>query len=98
VKKSSHLMLFAVVVLLSLTSVACNRESASSGQVTETIAPAAPQPEPTGTDAMTQTVDIETGRSASEGGGLTTDTTDSTVTAATTTDTTGTPPPATSTR
>ncbi|HEX3584015.1 MAG TPA: hypothetical protein VH087_19780 [Thermoanaerobaculia bacterium] len=38
---------------------------------TETVAPAAAQPAPTGTDAMTQTVDVGDGRSEADGGVMT---------------------------
>jgi hypothetical protein len=67
----------SVVVVLAVLVVAIpgckGRENASgNGEPTETIAPAAPQPAPTGTEAMTQTVDIGTGRSESEGGVITT--------------------------
>lgn len=97
----SFVMLLALVVVLP----GCGRDETAAGDGTETIAPAKPLPEPTGTEAMTQTVDIEAGRSEAEGGGLTTpnppvDTmTDGTAgtTAATTTTTTA-PPPATNTR
>lgn len=64
-----NVLVFAAV-LLSL--LACNREKKSGDTTaTATIAPAAAQPEETGTDAMTQTVDVEDGRSEAEGGGLT---------------------------
>lgn len=63
------------LVLIVLAAVACNKgregSAAGKGEPTETIAPANPQPDPTGTDAMTQTVDVEGGRSEAEGGGLT---------------------------
>ncbi|HEV7923539.1 MAG TPA: hypothetical protein VGR02_22365 [Thermoanaerobaculia bacterium] len=38
---------------------------------TQTIAPAQADPSPTGTDAMTQTVDVEDGRSEEDGGVIT---------------------------
>lgn len=54
----------AVVVLavLMLAIPGCKgRENAGAGgESTETIAPATPQPEATGTEAMTQTVDVGT--------------------------------------
>jgi hypothetical protein len=43
----------------------------STAPTTQTIAPAAAQPAVNGTDAVTQTVDIEDGRSEEEGGALT---------------------------
>lgn len=87
------------VVFLAVSTVVlagCHRETKATGSAaTETIAPAAPQPEATGTDAMTQTVDIEDSRSEADGGALTspnakvppasTSTTATTTTAATTT-------------
>lgn len=95
------IVLFALVIALP----GCRRESAG-GEATETIEPAKPQPAPTGTDAMTQTVDIEAGRSEAEGGGLTspgdtasTSAVDTAATAtATNTPATNAPPPTTTTR
>lgn len=97
--KTSTASVVAVLIVAMLASGACRgRESAAGGETTETIAPASPQPQPTGTDAMTQTVDVEAGRSEAEGG-LLTGTGPATDTAAT--DTTGTtqtaPPPSTTT-
>lgn len=64
--------ILVIIMLCALSFSACKRqETAVSGEVTETIAPATPQPAPTGTDAMTQTVDIEAGRTDAEGGTLT---------------------------
>ena len=90
--------ILVIITLFLLAVPACRKqETAISGEVTETIAPASPQPAPTGTDAMTQTVNIETGRSELEGGVAATDT--AADTAATATTATGTapataPPPA----
>jgi hypothetical protein len=98
------------VVFLALGTLAlggCRKESKATGSAaTETIAPAAAQPEATGTDAMTQTVDIEDSRSEADGGALTSPNpaartpTTTTGTAATTatTATTTTAPPTTTTR
>ncbi|MBK5259951.1 MAG: hypothetical protein JJE51_10180, partial [Thermoanaerobaculia bacterium] len=49
-----------IVVAMAATLVSCaKREQTSQGTVeTATIAPAAAQPAPTGTDAMTQTVEV----------------------------------------
>lgn len=67
------------------------REKATPGaEQTETIAPARPQPQATGTDAMTQTVDIEDSRTDGESGGAT-DTVSTTIE-------TSVPPPTTTTR
>lgn len=99
----------SVVVVLAVLVLAIpgckGRETAGgNGEPTETIAPAAPQPAPTGTEAMTETVDIGTGRSESEGGVITTpdpgvDTiTDSATTAAPGATTATAAPPTTTTR
>jgi len=66
-------------VLIVLTFVLCaagcrwGKSSAvsSTAPTTQTIAPAAAQPAVNGTDAVTQTVDVEDGRSEDEGGALT---------------------------
>lgn len=103
----------SLVVLLALVVVlpGCGRDETAAGDGTETIEPAKPLPEPTGTEAMTQTVDIEGGRSEAEGGGLTNPdsttaataagtggTTATTATTATATTTSTAAPPATNTR
>ena len=66
------------LVLLLLAGACKGREGrGANGEPTETIAPAAPQPAPTDTEALTQTVDIgdgaggELGRSEAEGAVLT---------------------------
>ena len=91
-----------ILLVFVLALPACrNRENAAGGEATETIAPADPQPQPTGTDAMTQTVDIEAGRSEAEGGVLTAPNAPAgtvTDTATTVTTTTGTAATATTTR
>jgi hypothetical protein len=93
-----------VSILLALGACRGKEKAAGGGEGTETIAPAQPQPEATGTDAMTQTVELGEGRSVSEGGalaeGATTDSVDTlpdTGTAATTA-TTAPPPASTTTR
>ena len=96
--KCSAVILAAMLVL----AAGCQRGEHANDAANATIAPAAPQPDTTGTDAMTQTVDIEDSRSEAEGGALT-DTgrvpaSATTTTAATTTTTTTTPPPTTTTR
>jgi len=60
--------------MLAAALVGCRRRHEGPGTVqqTQTIAPAAAQPAPTGTDAMTQTVDVEDGRSEEDGGTTTT--------------------------
>jgi hypothetical protein len=61
------------IFLMALALAACQKRE-TSVESTETIAPAAPQPGTAAGDtaeALTQTVDVETGRSEAEGGGLT---------------------------
>ena len=72
---------------LLLVAGACKGRgsTAATSSATETIAPSAPQPAPTGTDAMTQTVDIEDSRSEDDGGVLTSQQTAKTPGATTTT-------------
>ena len=53
---------------LALLSGACGGNENASGESTATIAPAAAKPDETGTDALTQTVDIGDGRTDAEGG------------------------------
>ncbi|HEX6100850.1 MAG TPA: hypothetical protein VF432_31320 [Thermoanaerobaculia bacterium] len=61
------LVIVAVSLLVALG--ACKgREQKAQDESTATIAPAQPQPGETGTDAMTQTVELGDGRSVSEGG------------------------------
>jgi hypothetical protein len=68
---SSTMRSFVVAVSVVLALGACKgRETAGGAEVTETIAPAEPQPAPMGTDAMTETVDVEDSRSISEGATL----------------------------
>lgn len=58
-----------IAVTLVLALGACKgKESAAQDESTATIAPAQPQPVETGTDAMTQTIELGDGRSVSEGG------------------------------
>lgn len=59
-----------ISMLLALGACRGKENAAAGGEATETIAPAQPQPEATGTDAMTQTVELGDGRSVSEGGAL----------------------------
>jgi hypothetical protein len=66
-------VLHAVIVFFCIAAAAfaCGRRTQSqpAGSVhTQTVAPAAAQPAPTGTDAMTQTVDVGDGRSEADGG------------------------------
>lgn len=61
---SLTVLLLASVLVLG----GCGQRETASGEVTGTIAPAAPQQGETGTDALTQTVDIADGRTDAEGG------------------------------
>lgn len=88
-KSSTIRNLVAVLsILLALGACKGRENQATDGETTGTIAPAKPQPEATGTDAMTQTVELGDGRSVSEGGALaegsTTDSSPVTDTSATT--------------
>jgi len=102
--KRSTLWIVVIYAVLALALGACRRE-ATSGEtaVTQTIEPAKPQPaEGTDTAAMTQTVDVEAGRSEVEGrtasGADITATSPDTVTTSTTATTTAPPPTSTTTR
>lgn len=66
--KSSTMRSLVLAVSFLVALGACQgREKAASDESTATIAPATPQPEATGTDAMTQTVELGDGRPVSEG-------------------------------
>lgn len=98
------LRMLAVTMLIALAALGCKREQKAGGAAsTETISPATPQPEQTGTGDLTQTVDIEDSRSEAEGAALTdpdhaTTGTTATTATTTTTGTTATAPPTTTTR
>ena len=80
----SVLMLIATCFL----ATACSRSKDAqvpATAVTQTVAPAAAPSAPNGTDAMTQTVDVEDSRSEAEGGTLDNTQTSTTSTATTTT-------------
>ncbi len=83
-KQVTLLLLIALTIVLS-TACRKGKSSSASGTAptTQTIAPAAGQPTVNGGDAVTQTVDVEDGRSEAEGGGLTNGTAAKTATAAT---------------
>jgi hypothetical protein len=73
VKKTATLPLL-ILLMFALAAVGCRgRKSSETGtaQNTQTIAPAAAQPTVNGGDAVTQTVDVEDGRSEDDGGVLT---------------------------
>jgi len=73
--KKTATSLFLVALSLALFASACRARKASSATTTapttQTIAPAAGQPSANGGDAVTQTVDVEDGRSEDDGGVLT---------------------------
>ncbi len=67
-RKSLISILIVLSAVLVLSSCKTRNHSAAPGIVTtQTVAPAAAQPAPTGTDAMTQTVNVDDGRSEEEG-------------------------------
>jgi hypothetical protein len=74
VKKTATL-LFLIVMTASLLAAGCRGRKSSvttaTTPTTETIAPASGQPAANGGDAVTQTVDVEDGRSEDDGGVLT---------------------------
>jgi hypothetical protein len=72
--------LIALSAVLVMSACRARAHSLAPGSVTtQTVAPAAAQPAPTGTDAMTQTVNVDDGRSEEEGATAVTDTTVTTV-------------------
>jgi hypothetical protein len=86
--KRSTVSIVIISLALTLALGGCGQREKTVGgpEVTQTIEPAKPQPDLTGSDAMTQTVDVEKGRSEGEGRGTeaSTDTTTTTTTAAAT--------------
>jgi hypothetical protein len=85
VKKTATLSLLIVMMIVPF-SIGCRGRKSSSATgtaaTTQTIAPAAGQPAVNGGDAVTQTVDVEDGRSEDDGGVLTNPQTAKTQTAA----------------
>lgn len=73
--KKTATLSFVIVMTLALFAAGCRGRKSSSatttGPTTQTIAPAAGQPAANGGDAVTQTVDVEDGRSEDDGGVLT---------------------------
>ena len=72
-KKTATLSLL-ILLTLALSAFDCRGRKSSSATgtaQTQTIAPAAAQPAVNGGDAVTQTVDVEDGRSEEDGGVLT---------------------------
>jgi hypothetical protein len=73
VKKTATLSLLIVMTMI-FSAAGCRGRKSSSATTTattQTIAPAAGQPAANGGDAVTQTVDVEDGRSEDDGGVLT---------------------------
>ena len=67
------LFLMSIALLLVLATGCGREESAATGtETTGTFKPPEPKPGELGTDAMTQTVELDDGRSESEGGHITT--------------------------
>lgn len=62
---------FLLPLALMAASGCRHKKQPNTPSATQTIAPAVAQPDPTGTDASTQTVDIDDSRSEDEGGILT---------------------------
>ncbi|HEY4642440.1 MAG TPA: hypothetical protein VII75_13930 [Thermoanaerobaculia bacterium] len=87
-KKTATLSLLIMMMVLAFAAAGCRGRKSSSAtgtaQNTQTIAPAAAQPAVNGGDAVTQTVDVEDGRSEEDGGVLTNPQTAKTPTATTT--------------
>lgn len=72
-RKTARLSLL-ILMPLALLAPGCRGKLSSattSAPTTQTIAPAAGQPSANGGDAVTQTVDVEDGRSEDDGGVLT---------------------------
>ena len=73
VRKTARLSLL-ILMSLALLAPGCRGKLSSAtttAPTTQTIAPAAGQPSTTGGEAVTQTVDVEDGRSEDDGGVLT---------------------------
>jgi predicted small secreted protein len=71
VNHKTGIRLIILLVAVALVLGGCrDRGVGADGEVTETIAPAAPQPAPMGADALTQTIDVEDSRSDAEGAGI----------------------------
>ena len=72
-KKTATLSLLVMMTFVLFAAGCRGRKSSatSTAPTTQTIAPAAGQPAANGGDAVTQTVDIEDGRSEDDGGVLT---------------------------
>jgi hypothetical protein len=74
VKKAATLLVLIVISVALVTAGCRGRKSSvttATTPKTETIAPATGQPAANGGDAVTQTVDVEDGRSEDDGGVLT---------------------------
>ncbi len=62
------LVVAVIAAVLAMSSCKARTQKPAPAVTTQTVAPAAAQPAPTGTDAMTQTVNVDNGRSDDEGG------------------------------
>jgi hypothetical protein len=105
--KRSTLWIIVIYAALALLLGACKREAATGEAAsTQTIEPAKPQPGDTDTAALTQTVDVEAGRSEVEGRtasgaditAMASDTVTTSTVSTTATTTSTAPPPTTTTR
>ena len=97
--KRSTVSIFVICASLTLVLGGCRNEEKAAGEsATQTIEPAKPQPD-TDTVSLTQTVDVEKGRSEVEGRNASgADITATEATTTTTVTTTTTTPPTTTTR
>lgn len=73
--KKTATLLFLILMPAALAAAGCRGRGSAAATATtpttETIAPATGQPAANGGDAVTQTVDVEDGRSEDDGGVLT---------------------------
>ena len=65
------LPLSLLLAAIALTGCPRHEQKQESAPTTQTIAPAAAKPDTTGTDAMTQTVEVDDSRSEEDGGVIT---------------------------
>jgi hypothetical protein len=72
VKKTATLPMMILFAALALTACPRHEQKHDAGAATtQTIAPAAARPDTAGTDAMTQTVEVDDSRSEEDGGVIT---------------------------
>jgi len=95
VRKTATLPLMILFAAIALTGCPRREQKTDTAPVTQTIAPAAARPDTAGTDAMTQTVEVDDSRSEEDGGVITNPTSTAKTGAATSTAGTKAKPPAT---